>query len=68
VIEKLTDEIEDLEEQLNESVRQALRDKIKEKEKAGAKEGKGSKRMRGLDEEDKRYLEASDSEDELYDR
>ncbi|KAG1652378.1 hypothetical protein FOA52_007231, partial [Chlamydomonas sp. UWO 241] len=75
-VDKLMQEMEDLEEQLNESVRQALRDKIKAKEVAAGKEGGGGGaggaakrgRGRGLDEEDERYLEASDSEDEMYDR
>ncbi|GAX81620.1 hypothetical protein CEUSTIGMA_g9048.t1 [Chlamydomonas eustigma] len=72
VIEKLTDEVEDLDEQLNESVRQTLKERARE-EKAAEIEAAGTgKRKRraggGLDEEEEKYLQGSDSEDEMYDR
>ena len=49
---------------------QALRDKIKEREREEGSEeaAKRKRRAAGLDEEDERYLEGSDSEDEMYDR
>ena len=69
-IAKMTEEISELEDLLNESVRQAMRDKAKERGEEVEEEGaKGRrKRPKGMNEEDLRYLQASDDEDEFFDR
>lgn len=62
-IDKLTEEMEDLEELLLDSIRDSLKDRQKD-----APEQTNKRRRRALDESDEEYLAGGDSEDEFFDR